>query len=364
MCDHDKHDRVAFLTEPVPPTYLSPSVRENLPKRLEEARANAEACHACPRECGVDRTADIPGVCGVGRLARVSSSGAHTGEEDCLRGWAGSGTIFFAGCNLRCAFCQNWTISQKAGSGDEATPEEIADTMLQLQEQGCHNINLVTPEHVVPQVVESLCIAIDRGLTLPVVYNTSAYDSLDALKLMDGLVDIYMPDIKLVTPEASFLLLGAKDYGKRAREAVIEMHRQVGDLKLTSDGIAVKGLLVRHLVMPGLLEETKDILNWIAKEVSTDTYINIMGQYHPDHKISSGLKRARINREPPADAASSEAEKTGADGTGSSVLRARSHRLDLIAEQMTELDRRCTPDELAHAHEYAREAGLWRFAPR
>jgi putative pyruvate formate lyase activating enzyme len=220
------------------------------------------------------------------------------GEEDCLRGWNGSGTIFFSHCNLRCVFCQNFDISQgvKPGSRDRGSPaDEIAGMMLALQASGCHNINFVTPEHVVPQVLEALALAIERGLSLPLVYNTSAYDSLESLELFDGIVDIYMPDLKFWSDEASRRYLKAENYPEAAFAALQEMQRQVGPLIVDPDGLAKRGVLIRHLVMPGMLENTRKILQWIANELSPDSYVNLMDQYHPAGKVC-GNRFAEINR--------------------------------------------------------------------
>jgi putative pyruvate formate lyase activating enzyme len=236
-------------------------------------------------------------ACKTGRYAVVGSYFPHFGEEDCLRGWNGSGTIFFSHCNLRCVFCQNFDISQaiKPASAPGHRPEEIASMMLELQAMGCHNINFVTPEHVVPQIVEALAVAIPKGLNLPIVYNTSAYDSMESLELMDGIVDIYMPDFKYWSPERSKVYLKAEDYPEAARAAIKEMHRQVGPLVFDADGLAKRGLLIRHLVMPGCLDETRAILEWIASELGPDTYVNLMDQYYPAGKVSSA-QYPEINR--------------------------------------------------------------------
>ena len=221
----------------------------------------------------------------------MSSYFPHFGEEDCLRGWRGSGTIFFSHCNLRCVFCQNYDISQaiKPASPPRGTPpERIAEMMLELQGLGCHNINLVTPEHVVPQVLEAVCAAVASGLRLPIVYNTSGYDALESLRLMDGIVDIYMPDFKLWSEKRSRSYLMAADYGETARAALKEMHRQVGPLAIDDDGLARRGLLVRHLLMPGCLDETRAILEWIAAELGSETYVNLMEQYRPAGKVGGG----------------------------------------------------------------------------
>jgi putative pyruvate formate lyase activating enzyme len=256
---------------------------------------------------------------------RVASAFPHFGEEDCLRGWNGSGTIFFNLCNLRCVFCQNWDISQQA-VGPEQTAEEIAKTMIALQKRGCHNINFVTPEHVVPQVMEAIAAAIPRGLSLPIVYNTSAYDSVESLKLLDGIVDIYMPDFKFWDRESARRLVKAKDYPERAREAIREMHRQVGPLCFGPDGLARRGVLVRHLVMPGHLDESIAIFKWLGEDLSPDTYINIMGQYRPGYQVG----------------------EVGRDGS----------------QKYSEIKRKPTHEELNRAFDAARNAGLWRFDER
>ena len=272
------------------PGYLQLHRDGRLKSRVKEALAELEDCCACPRNCHVNRLENKARVCHTGRYAVVSSTFPHFGEEDCLRGWNGSGTIFFGLCNLRCVFCQNWDISQQK-AGRECTADEIADYMLELQGQGCHNINFVTPEHVVPQVIEAIAAAVPRGLRLPIVYNTSAYDALASLRLLDGLVDIYMPDFKFWTRESSRRLVKAKDYPDRAREAIREMHRQVGPLRFGPDGLAHRGLLVRHLVMPGREEEAEAIFEWLVNEVSPETYVNIMGQYRPLYQVGvSGAK--------------------------------------------------------------------------
>ncbi len=266
------------------PAYLKTYEEGRLPEKVEEALAHlGPSCRACPRLCqGVDRRANQFGVCKVGRHARVASAFSHFGEEDVLRGWSGSGTIFFSFCNLRCVFCQNFETGQ-AGEGRELDAKGLARLMLGLQRRGCHNINFVTPEHVVPQIVEALPQAIKMGLRLPLVYNTSSYDSLDSLRVMDGLVDVYLPDFKLWDEEASRDFLAAVNYPLVARAAVREMHRQVGDLKADEDGLALRGLLVRHLVMPGRLGDTRQIVGWLAG-LSRDTYVNLMDQYTPAWK--------------------------------------------------------------------------------
>ena len=281
------------------PAYLSLS-REELRERTRRAVASLEACRACPRDCRVNRLEDKYSACKTGRYAVVSSYFAHFGEEDCLRGWNGSGTIFFSHCNLRCCFCQNWEISWaiKPGRDDSpqgSSPEAIAAMMLELQGIGCHNVNFVTPEHVVPQVLEAVAVAVEEGLTIPIVYNTSAYDSMESLEAMDGVVDIYMPDFKYWSPERSRTYLKAEDYPETARAVIKAMHRQVGDLRLDADGLAQRGLLIRHLVMPGSLDDTRAILEWIADELGPNTYVNLMDQYAPAGKVSA-VKFSEINR--------------------------------------------------------------------
>ncbi len=277
------------------PAYIKTYEEGRLKEKVEAALELLRSCTVCPRNCQVDRLADKTAVCHTGRYARVSSAFAHFGEEDCLRGWNGSGTIFFAWCNLRCAFCQNYETSQD-GEGGVVRPEELATIMLELQDAGCHNINFVTPEHVVPQILEALHIAVGRGLRLPLVYNTSSYDSLESIRLMDGVVDIYMPDFKLWDSNRSLKYLLARDYPAAARRVIQAMHRQVGELKVDEDGLALRGVLVRHLVMPGLLEETRQIMRYLAEEVSPDTYVNVMDQYFPAWKAKTKEKYAEINR--------------------------------------------------------------------
>jgi putative pyruvate formate lyase activating enzyme len=235
----------------------------------------------------VDRLDDQHGLCAIGREAVVASYFPHFGEEDCLRGWRGSGTIFFSGCNLRCVFCQNYDISWQV-KGERASPERLAEMMLELQALGCHNINWVTPEHVVPQIMEAVPLALAAGLHLPIVYNTSSYDSPDSLALMEGVVDVYMPDLKFATSERARRYVRRADYPDVARAAVREMHRQVGDLVLDEQGLARRGLILRHLVMPGLLDETQAVLRWVAEELGTTTYVNLMAQYHPAGRVSAG----------------------------------------------------------------------------
>ncbi len=261
-----------------------------LAERARQAVATLGDCRICPRDCGVNRLENRWAACKTGRHAVVSSWFPHFGEEDCLRGWNGSGTIFFGHCNLRCVFCQNYDISQAIKPGPAAagsTPEEIAEMMLALERAGCHNINFVTPEHVAPQVVEAIAAAVPRGLRVPIVYNTSAYDSLESLTLLDGIVDIYMPDFKYWSAERSKTYMQAANYPDAARAAIKEMVRQVGSLELDASGLARRGVLIRHLVMPECLDETQAILEWIASELGSETYVNLMDQYYPAGKVDA-----------------------------------------------------------------------------
>jgi putative pyruvate formate lyase activating enzyme len=262
------------------PSYIEAHRTGRLAESIRRSYQMLENCHVCPRECGVNRLRDEKGVCRTGRLAMVSSYSPHFGEEDPLVGTNGSGTIFITNCNLLCVFCQNWEISH-LGEGSEVSSEALAHMMLQLQGLGCHNINFVTPTHVVPQILDALRHAIEGGLNVPLIYNTGGYDAVEALKLLEGIFDIYMPDFKFWDPEAARRYLKAPDYPEKAKEAIREMHRQVGDLTLDEKGIAMRGMLLRHLVMPGGLAGTREIMRFVSREISPDTYVNIMDQYHP-----------------------------------------------------------------------------------
>jgi putative pyruvate formate lyase activating enzyme len=254
----------------------------------------------CPRECGADRASGRTGYCRTGRNARVASCHPHFGEETPLVGRHGSGTIFFSSCSLLCSFCQNYDISRLNG-GVDVTPPELAAAMIGLQDRGCHNINLVTPTHVVPQILEALVIAADRGLNLPLVYNSGGYDSVETVRLLDGVVDIYMPDFKFWDRAPAERYCHAPDYRAVAIAAIREMHRQVGDLQIARDGIATRGLLVRHLVMPNNLAGTAEVMRFIAEEISPETYVNVMGQYHPcgqadgDPAINHAISRSEFS---------------------------------------------------------------------
>ena len=282
-------------------------------RRVEQAYSHLSSCDLCAQACHVDRNTQ-KGVCRTGMRACVSSYGPHHGEETPLSGQRGSGTIFFTYCNLRCRFCQNYDISQ-LGKGREVQPEEVASMMIDLENMGCHNINFVSPSHVVAQILAAVAIAAEAGLRLPLVYNTGGYDSLAALQLLDGVVDIYMPDMKYSDTKIAQRLSKAKDYPAVNRAAVKEMHRQVGDLVIDERGVAQRGLLVRHLVLPDGLAGTVEVAHFLAEEISRDTYINVMTQYHPSYKA---------NEHPP-------------------------------------LDRRITPKEYAEAVAACRAVGLHRF---
>jgi putative pyruvate formate lyase activating enzyme len=264
--------------------YLSLLDDGQLSARAERAYRHLADCDLCARYCHVDRFETIKGaVCRTGVDAVVHSCGPHHGEEDPLRGTRGSGTIFFSWCNLRCVFCQNWDISQK-GAGHEVTPQALAEMMLQLQEQGCHNINFVTPSHVVAQIIAAVDIAAHQGLRLPLVYNTGSYDSPEALKLLDGIIDIYMPDMKYGDSAVAHQYSHVRNYVEINFAAVREMYRQVGDLRLDADGIAQRGLLVRHLVLPDDLAGTEAVIAFLAHDVSQHTYLNLMDQYRPCYR--------------------------------------------------------------------------------
>ena len=259
---------------------LSP---EQLAERARQAVERLECCDLCPRTCGVNRPEDELGFCRTGRLALVSSYGPHFGEEPPLVGKHGSGTIFFAGCNLGCIFCQNYDISHLL-NGSQATAQQIADIMLDLQNRGCHNINFVSPSHVVAQILEALPIACKNGLKVPLVYNCGGYDALETLALLDGIIDIYMPDAKYADAKIAAELSNAPNYPEMMMAALKEMHRQVGDLELDERGVGTKGMLIRHLVMPNGLAGTEKIMRFIARELSPNTYVNVMAQYHPVYR--------------------------------------------------------------------------------
>ncbi len=256
-----------------------------LTMRAQLARSHEAACDLCARECGVDR-AEKTGACQTRLQAFIASYGPHHGEENPLRGWRGSGTIFFSFCNLRCVYCQNHDISQ-APAGHQASAQELAAIMLSLQGMGCHNINLVSPSHVVAEILAALVLAAEGGLHLPLVYNSGGYDSLTALQLLDGVVDIYMPDMKYGEASAARKLSKIQHYPIVNQRAVLEMFRQVGDLQIDEQGLAKRGLLVRHLVLPHGLAGTRKVVEFLAHEISRETYVNLMDQYRPAYHASS-----------------------------------------------------------------------------
>jgi len=264
---------------------------EALATRAAALRAMMASCTLCPRECRVNRLADERGACGVAAEPVVSSYGAHFGEERPLVGRHGSGTIFLTHCNLKCIFCQNCDISH-LGGGSQVTLDQLARMMLELQRQGCHNINWVTPTHQAPMLVEALRAASAERLHVPVVYNCGGYESVEALRLLDGIVDIYMPDAKYGDNDVGGRLSGVRDYWDRSREALAEMHRQVGDLRLDGEGIAQRGLLVRHLVLPKDLAHTQVVMEYLAS-LSRDTYVNVMAQYRPAFRAAEAPELRR-----------------------------------------------------------------------
>lgn len=277
----DPGHRIPFLVEP---SYIQTLMDNDLPRKVDRAKSLLESCTLCPRNCGTNRLLEPGKICHLGRQALVSSYFPHFGEEKCITGSRGSGTIFFTSCNLRCVFCQNWDISH-AEYGRPVTVAELAAMMLELQSLGCHNINLVTPSHVVPSIVEAVAVASEQGLSLPIVYNTSGYDGEDTLELLDGIVDIYMPDVKFWSVDSARSYLKAADYPEVVRHNLHIMHSQVGDLTIDARGIATRGLLVRHLVMPGHPEDTQKILTFLADRISPVTAVNLMFQYRPEYKV-------------------------------------------------------------------------------
>ncbi len=274
------------------PAYLGLLESGELKEKVIKAYEHLSICDVCAWKCPVDRRAGKLGICRTGERAKISSYGAHMGEEDPLRGWRGSGTIFFTGCNLRCQYCQNYDISQSAG-GEQIEPDALAAIMLELQSSGCHNINFVSPSHVVPQIMAAVLIAAEAGLRLPLVYNTGGYDSLEMLALLDGVIDIYMPDMKYTSPKLAKIYSKASNYPSINQNAVREMHRQVGDLQIDARGLAQRGLLVRHLVLPNKLAGSDRVVRFLAEVISIDTYLNLMDQYRPAYKASQYPKLNR-----------------------------------------------------------------------
>lgn len=278
---------------PFVPGYLRLHRSGELAARAEAARLRLVACDLCPRACRADRVSrSVGAACRTGARAVVSSFFAHHGEERCLSGAAGSGTIFFGSCNLHCAYCQNWDVSW-GRDGDEVSAEELAGMMLALQDRGCHNVNLVSPSHVVPQALEAVALAAERGLEIPLVYNTGGYDGEGALALLAGVVDVYLADLKYGDSESARRYSRAPGYFEAACAAIKEMHRQVGDLAVDADGVARRGLLVRHLVLPGGIAGTGSAMRFLAEEVSAATYVNLMDQYRPCYRASEHPEIAR-----------------------------------------------------------------------
>ncbi|ESA42971.1 pyruvate formate lyase activating enzyme [Neurospora crassa OR74A] len=325
-----------FLLDDYTPRYLQLSEVDAAKKR-SQAYAHLAKCNLCPRKCGVNRF-EKTGWCLIGEKAKVNVIAPHFGEEPCIQGHHGSGSVFFSMCNLRCVFCQNHDISHQR-NGMDLTPEELGDWYMKLQEVGnVHNINLITPEHVVPQVALSILHARSQGLRIPIIYNTSSYDSLESIALLDGLVDIYLPDFKVWEPSTSKRLLKADDYAATARESIKAMHAQVGDLCFTGDGIAKSGVLVRHLVMPGLEEEGAKIMRWLAEEVSRDVFVNVMEQYRPSAHVGKVQTRRKTHR------GEEEAE-------GDKQEKRR----------YAEINRAVKGEEVESVRKAAERAGLWRF---
>lgn len=302
---------------PQPPAYLNLLESGILQDRVREAYHRLSDCNLCARACGVDRRSGALGQCKTGEQARVSSYGPHMGEEDPLRGRRGSGTIFFTRCNLRCQYCQNHDISQ-TDTGSPVEPEDLAEIMLALQARGCHNINFVSPSHVIPQILAGVLIAAHAGLRIPLVYNTGGYDALESLFFLDGVIDIYMPDMKYANATIARRYSKIENYPAVNQAAVAEMHHQVGDLKLDHQGIATRGLLVRHLVLPNNLAGTHQVVHFLAEKISPYTYLNLMDQYRPAYR----------------------------------------------AGKIPELNRRITPDEYQAAVRMAHDAGMTRLDQR
>jgi putative pyruvate formate lyase activating enzyme len=265
------------------PVYLESYRSGNLDKIIEKTFGMLKSCCICPRKCKVNRLKDQKGFCKTGLKPKVCSFMPHHGEEPPISGTRGSGTIFFSHCNMACVYCQNYEFSQ-LGKGRELEFEELADLMLELQKSGCHNINLVTPTHVMPQILKALKIAIAKGLKIPLVYNTSGYELSEILKLLDGIVDIYLPDMRYADSDAASRFSSAADYPEHNREAVKEMYRQVGTAAIDREGVIKRGLVIRHLVLPNHIAGTEKIMKFIAKEISKDTYISLMSQYSPYYK--------------------------------------------------------------------------------
>ncbi|NWG03447.1 MAG: radical SAM protein [Syntrophaceae bacterium] len=266
------------------PAYEKLEMDGKLAQRVKQAYAIFENCHLCPKKCGVNRQKGEKGFCKAPLKPVIFSYHPHFGEERALVGGKGSGTIFFSNCNLRCIFCQNWPISHE-GRGKEIQDEDLADVMLKLQSMGCHNINLVTPTHVMPNILNATRMALKKGLHIPLVYNTSGYERLEIVKLLEGIVDLYLPDLKYMdSDKAAKYSAGASDYPEVAKKAILEMNRQVGVLQLDKEGIAIRGLMIRHLVMPNRVAGTEKFVKWVAEALPKNTYVNIMAQYRVEYK--------------------------------------------------------------------------------
>lgn len=330
-----------FLLDDYIPRYQLLSAADAAKKR-SLAYKHLRNCNLCPRLCGVNRY-EKTGTCLIGADLKVNTIAPHFGEEPCIQGQHGSGSVFFSGCNLRCVFCQNHDIAHQR-NGFDLTPDELGEWYIKLQDVGnVHNINLVTPEHVVPQIVLSILHARELGLRLPIIYNTSSFDSLDSLKLLDGLVDIYMPDFKVWRDSTSKRLLKADNYAKVAMESIKAMHEQVGDLCFTSDGLAKKGLLVRHLVMPGKEDEGEEIVRWLADNVSKDVYVHVMEQYHPRAHVGKPRRTSRIT--------GNEVDPGAKPLSTGGVKDVR----------YADINRAISDEEISTVKRAAVDAGLWRF---
>jgi putative pyruvate formate lyase activating enzyme len=329
-----------LLDDYIPRYHLISSV--DAARKRSEAYAHLRKCNLCPRLCGVNRY-EKTGTCLIGADVKVNVIAPHFGEEPCIQGHNGSGSVFFSGCNLRCVFCQNYDIAHER-KGFDLTPEQLAEWYMKLQEVGkVHNINLVTPEHVVPQVVLSILHARELGLKLPIIYNTSSFDSLESLQLLDGLIDIYLPDFKVWKSTTAKRLLKADDYAHTAMESIRAMYGQVGDLCFTGDGLAKKGVLVRHLVMPGKEDEGREIVHWLAKNLSKDIFVHIMEQYHPDAHVGKPRRTTQTS------------VKLAEPGVEIKALDASSQA------RYQDINRPVTESEMATVKAAARQAGLWRF---
>ena len=309
-------------------TFLQAMQSGLLVARLKESSQLLSSCSLCPRQCGVDRLAGEVGYCRTGALAEVASYGPHFGEESVLVGSGGSGTIFFCGCNLLCSFCQNYAISRGEDQDCRAVSDrELAAIMIELQEMGCHNINLVTPTHVVPQILAALPYAIAAGLHVPLVYNCGGYERVETLRLLDGIIDIYMPDAKFWAPQSGLRYAAAVDYPQKMRQALREMQRQVGNLHIDANDLAERGLLVRHLLMPGALEEAEAIFHFLAEEISPNCYLNIMDQFRPCGELA-GRAETHANITPAMHAkALQAAERAGLSRLGQRDTAALIRRL-------------------------------------